>query len=290
MVWRRIFVPLHGEDEDHVALAAAGRLADDFKAHLDVVLIKPDPASYVPPVGIGKLADEIRAELVQAAEDSWAETEEALLGEFQTVASKEGLTIVDAPQGPGSASARFTALTPDDAEEAGLRYARASDAVVVSMPSKRHRNGGAAFAQRMLLKSGRPVLSIPGTGLPREINRVGIAWDHDDEVVRAVSSAMSFLAMASMVDVVTVADNVSADAHPEDMVEYFAWRGVPAQAHRLEPNYKTVGERLVEFMEAQNWDMIVMGAYGRGHFIERFFAGPTRGVPWKATAPVLQAH
>lgn len=290
MVWRRMFVPLHGERDDRVVLESAGKLADNFKAHLDVVLIKPDPASYVPPIGIGKLADEIRAELVKSAEDAWTETENSLHEQFDTVVSKEGLAVTEAPQGPGTASARFTALTPDDAEETGLRYARASDAMIVAMPSKEQCNGAAAFAQRMLLKSGRPVLSIPETGLRDEINRVGVAWDHDDEVVRAVSSAMPFLAMASMVDVVTITDNLSADAHPEDLVEYLAWRGIPAQAHRREPNYQTVGERLVEFMEEQNWDMIVMGAYGRGRFIERFFAGPTRGVPWKSTIPVLQAH
>ena len=290
MVWRRIFAPLHGENGDATVLASAGRLADDFNAHLDVVLVKPDPAMFVPPVGIGRLADEIRAELVKSAENACNETEATLREAFDAMIAKEGLAVVDEPQGPGAASARFNTIASDEAEDTGLRYARASDAVIVAMPSKEHRDGSAAFAERLVLKSGRPVLAVPPRGLPAEVNRVGVAWDGDEQVVRALAASLPFLEMADIVDVVNVTDNVAVHAHPEDVVEYLSWRGITAEAHVLEPNYRTIGERLVEFMDERNWDMVVMGAYGRGRFIERFFAGPTRGVPWEAKVPVLQSH
>lgn len=290
MVWRRIFVPLYGENGDAAVLSAAGRLADDFNAHLDVVLVKPDPAMYVPPIGIGRLADEMRAELVKSAEEACNETEATLREAFDATVAKEGLSVVDEPHGPGVASARFSTIAADEAEETGLRYARASDVVIVAMPSKEHRDGAAAFAERLLLKSGRPVLAIPPRGLPAEINRIGVAWDGDEQVVRAFAASLPFLEMADMIDIVSVVDNLAVHPYPEDIVEYLSWRGIIAEAHVLETNYRTVGERLVEFMDERNWDMIVMGAYGRGRFIERFFAGPTRGVPWEAKIPVLQCH
>ncbi|MHA7872752.1 MAG: hypothetical protein ACX939_10410, partial [Hyphococcus sp.] len=203
----------------------------------------------------------------------------------------EDLAQVDAPQGPGAATARFTAIDPDDgADEAGLRYARACDATIIAMPRKQTATAAAIFAERILLKSGRPILSVPQGGLRAEINRVGIAWDGDDEAARAVAAAEPFLTMANTVDIATVSGSTAERAFPEDLVEYFAWRGVAAEAHVLESNYQTIGARLVEFMDERKWDMVVMGAFGRGRFIERFFAGPTKGVPWKADIPVLQMH
>lgn len=290
MTWRRIFAPLQGEAEDAGVLATAARLADDFKAHLDVVLFRPDPKSYAPPIGLGKLADEMRASLARSAEDAWDETESMLRAQFEAAAKHEGLEITDSPHGPGASSARFTALTPSDIESAGLRYACACDVIVSDLPDKQESRRASSFVERLLIKSGRPVLSVPQKGLPAEINRIGVAWDGDDEAARAVAAAMPFLSMANMVDVVTVHENSYLDIHPEDIVEYLAWHGIASEAHMLTTNYQTIGARLVEFMEERAWDMIVMGAFGRGRFIERFFSGPTKGVPWRANIPVLQSH
>jgi len=51
-----------------------------------------------------------------------------------------------------------------------------------------------------------------------------------------------------------------------------------------------VGARIADFMKERDWDMIVMGAYGRRRFLENLFAGPTHTVPLLADIPVLQAH
>ena len=290
MVFRRLFVPLTGEAEDAIALAAAGRLADDFKAHLDAMLVKPDPSAHVPLSGYGRLANEIRTHLIKSSEAAWEQIEEDLRKQFEAIAEAEGLARVEAPRGPGAASAKFDDITRDQADDRVLRLSRASDLIVFGEATADTTDRTKRLRQRLLIQSGRPCLFIPESGLPEEINRVGIAWDGSVEATRSLASGMAFLLHATKVDVVTVTRGDENDARSEDIAEYLDWHGIPNEAHNKPAYYESVGDHFAGLGEELGWDMIIMGAYHSSRLLEILLSGPTKDILKETNVPVLQCH
>ncbi len=290
MAIRRILFPLDGMDAEPIAMNDAARLADDFKAHLDVVLRMPDPASFIPTVGLGEVADKLRAGLVKSIREKQEETENTIKEQFDALTQKENLTVVASPQGPGSATARYTSLASGEDDTTVIRFAQASDLTVVGASSSKQNSSFSALSERILMKSGRPVLFIPEAGTPAEINRVGVAWDGGDEAARSIAAAMPFLQLASDVDVVSIDNEPPLDSHPDDVAEYLAWHGISAETHMMKSEYQRIGEKLIEFSQERNWDFLIMGAYDSSRFVESIFSGPTQNIRRNANIPVLQMH
>jgi nucleotide-binding universal stress UspA family protein len=145
------------------------------------------------------------------------------------------------------------------------------------------------------LAAGRPILVIPYVGAFEQIGqRVLVGWDASREATRAVNDAMSLLAAASSVTVITVDAAQGGGSHGQvpgaDIALHLARHGVAAKVERTVSAGIGIGNTLLSRASDLEADLLVMGAYGHSRVRELLLGGATRTVLASTTLPVLMAH
>lgn len=140
--------------------------------------------------------------------------------------------------------------------------------------------------------SGRPVLLIP-----REFDMSAfhehavLAWDGKRASSRALADAMQILENESLVSIVTVKDGHAERTLSEINVETALQRhGIETERVNLERKGKSVGYRLLEFLEEKQPGLLVMGAYEHSKFRQSILGGVTNSVLKKAKVPIFISH
>ncbi|HEX2116599.1 MAG TPA: universal stress protein [Alphaproteobacteria bacterium] len=147
-------------------------------------------------------------------------------------------------------------------------------------------------AERLLLRTQRPVLLAPERFAGDLSGTAMIAWDESLQCWHAVSAAIPFLQRAQAVEVVSVGrDAASRQASQADVLAYLRCHGVSATARVVAPDSRSVGETLLATAMEAGAAMLVMGAYAHSRVREMLLGGATRHVLKNAAAtPVLMAH
>lgn len=142
-----------------------------------------------------------------------------------------------------------------------------------------------SLPEHLSMAAGVPVLVLPPAGA-RELGRtVLVAWNGSREATRAAHAALPFLADAGRVILCAVGGEAAADL--QAAAAMLGRHGVTASCSTREGSGRDAGEILLEQAEAQDVDLIVMGAYGHARLREMVFGGATRHILRHAARPVL---
>jgi len=205
----------------------------------------------------------------------------------------------------------FEQRVVDDDPGAGLSLlARHADLVVIGQADPEHvaTMAGTEFPAQVLTNSGRPVLVVPYTGLPRPAGaahaparRVLVAWNGSKEAARAVREALPLLKRADRVFIAVFDPDYQKALHGEspgcDLLKFLMRHGIDAeilvrqtQRGGMLKRPSGTGEALLSLASDQECDLLVLGAYGHSRFRETLLGGVTRTVLESMTLPVLMAH
>ena len=187
-----------------------------------------------------------------------------------------------------------TRLVDDEAGAGICLQARYADLVVIGQydpeevsPVVMH-----DFPQYVTLNCGRPVLLVPHTGRFENIGRrVLIGWDASLTAIRAVNGALPLLRRAQLVTAVSFGEGRQDKEAPPaaELARYLARHGIQVELSRQSAE-RDVGAALLALCKENDYDVLVMGAYGHARFREILLGGATRTVLAETGVPVLMAH
>ncbi|MEM8571567.1 MAG: universal stress protein [Pseudomonadota bacterium] len=281
----RILVPVRGDGMGEVVLSHAAILAHNHNAHIVVAHCRPLPQEYLP-YGVPLPAFARKTILQQSAQLSDQE-EAGLRDKLHDVAQKLDLTETESPDG--------SRATVQYVEETGrmmdvVRHnGRLADLIVVAKPD-RDRNLGTNTLKAGLFQTGRPVLMCPPMSEPPADfgARIAIAWNGSLEAARMVALTLDLIGTAKTVTILSGGKGAVHGATTEELVGYYAHRGVTASVRRFDAN--NPGQSLIDKAKEADAQLLLMGAYGVSHERETLFGGNTQAVVDNADLPVVMAH
>lgn len=145
-----------------------------------------------------------------------------------------------------------------------------------------------------LFKGQAPILVLPDARpLPQKIERVVVAWNESLEALAAIRHALPLLKAADEVDILIISPDRhnAATADPgAELAKMLTRHGVRAEISIVAQTLSKVSEQINRFIQDQNADLLVMGAYGHSRFREAILGGATRNLLEHANVPVLLAH
>ena len=164
------------------------------------------------------------------------------------------------------------------------------DLLIVARPEGGMKSSSQEIAEASLFHTGRPVLLAPAEA-PQAIGRkVLIAWNKSPQAGRAVASTMPFLEQAEETRIFHVDTGAKRGPAPGRLRQYLALHGIKSDIVETEPDYRRVGEQVLDEAREFGADLIVMGAYSQSRLRERLLGGVTRLVFTDADIPVLMAR
>ncbi|MCP1242950.1 universal stress protein [Acetobacter lambici] len=129
----------------------------------------------------------------------------------------------------------------------------------------------------------------PPTPLPTFGQHPVVAWQDTPNLIRAVNAAWPLLRTARHVTILVGEHQPNAVPDPALLAQLRA-SGVAVTLERFVLTEQSVGEQIRTRATQAGADLLVMGAYGRPHFIEWLFGGPTVDLLAHATWPILTHH
>jgi nucleotide-binding universal stress UspA family protein len=184
----------------------------------------------------------------------------------------------------------FSALEGDIVETVG-HAARLADISILDGGAHYDNDGWLDLRDATLFHSGRPVLTLPRSGLDEAaLDRVVVAWKESIQAARAVAAAQPFLVNAKEVHLVSVGKTGEETISLQDVEEYLQlhYADVRSEVIPHAPG-EDVGRLLLDKAEGIG-GLLVMGAYSRWRWREQIFGGVTEAVLHGARTPVLMMH
>ncbi len=177
------------------------------------------------------------------------------------------------------------------------QHARTADLCIVSQqrPGGDDPLTGLSFAESLLFLTGRPVLFVPNQGEFRQAGRnVMVAWNGSRPATRAVNDALSLLAHAQRVTLLTInARALRQRSHglpADEMLAHLRRHGVPAEPHHIESQGAPLAETILAAAHDVHADLLVAGAYSHPKLWESMFGGVTRDLLEQMTLPIMMSH
>ena len=282
---KRIMVQVGGGGMGEALFAHAAKLAHLHSGHIVVAHGRMEPANLSP---YGRtMTGFARQTMMDQAKQLADEEEQALRADLHRQAEALGLVETDAPD--------WTRATVSFVEEAGRmadvikHNGRLADLVVVGKPN-RDQNLGVNSLKSALFETGRPVLMCPKDDGPDDNlgKRVAVAWNGSLEAARTVGMTLPIVEAAEHVTVLSGGKEQVHGATSEELVAYYALRGIKAEIHRF--SAQKPHEALLSKTTDMGASLLIMGAYGQGHGREALFGGNTQAVVDTAEIPVLMGH
>ncbi len=276
MAIKNLLVAYNGSESSDAALDAALFMRDKYDAHLTGLLAHNPSAknqaasSWIP--------EDVRATIKAAQAQAVKEIEARFRQRTASHAAQDKIHWIS-KRGDGDATV--------------ARYARLYDLTIVG----RHDavlsvDQPELHPDTIAMVSGRPVLLIPREFDMETLNEHAVlAWDGKRAAARALADTMQILETKSLVTIVTVGDGEAEYSLPEISVETALQRhGIKTESVNLERNGKSVGHRLLKFLEQTQPRLLVMGAYEHSKFRQSIIGGVTNAVLKKAKGPVIISH
>ena len=297
MTIQKIMVPFLKKDSGLPALTAAAVLADRFKAHMDVVFMRPPitPAQLAEGYSGGyyPIAVNYVQSTIQTLNERANQQAEDLKKLYEAFCEKHEISFYDQTEHTEDkgATAAWSDVDPRTSSDFSKR-GRIADLSVLAKPGDDAPKDEIELIEEVMFQSGRPVLIAPanrkGFSFP---DTVFVAWDGGREAARAISAAMPILKEARLVIVASVG-KLSFGSEPANHVaSHLKLHGVHATslAARLErgEEAETV---FLRHAEKRNADLIVMGAYSHSRWREVIWGGFTRYLLKESDVPLFMAH
>lgn len=267
-----VHVDADGEMGGRVRLAAG--LADRFHSHLiGAAAWMPRPAFAVEGVVIDPEPNEVE------------------LTKMRTILAKRGEQFRAATDaGRRQVEWRSSLEFPT---EFVAREARAADLIVIGRDRTSYDPYRSTDSGALILRTGRPVLTVPPGVDALAGKRVAIAWKDSREARRAVQDALPFLHSANEIIIVEVAEagtERDTQHHLKDVANYLARHRITTVAERVRPIEGTVCSSLLRLVGEASVDLIVAGAYGHSRLGEWIFGGMTQDLLANSPVCCLFSH
>jgi nucleotide-binding universal stress UspA family protein len=155
---------------------------------------------------------------------------------------------------------------------------------MITNPHLRH------LVERMVIKSGKPLLAMPNENGFQPADPVLVAWDGSDPASAALRAAIPLLQMSDSVTVYEI-DDGSDGRSIEEAAEYLSRHGIKADVIRdkvVDSDF--VEPLLLEKLESGRFGWAVMGAFSKSRLRETLFGGTTKRMLKESPIPMLIAH
>jgi len=163
-----------------------------------------------------------------------------------------------------------------------------SDMVLVSRPKTKKSRRAQSFLLSALLLSGRPALVLPQRYRRTLGKHVMIAWNQSREASAAVAAALPLLRRAESVSIVSAGPENRLGPKSRHLQQYLKYWNVESQCVSLAGEHPE--QEVIEAYDELNGDLLVMGAYRRGHWRETIFGGMTDKVLNETPVPAFMLH
>ncbi len=283
-----ILVPLNGGAAGRIALGAAFTLGRAYNALVEVFHVELDPASSLPPMSdaaAGIAIGEILSGLRESAEERKAEAR------AQYEAACKEADVNEIPSAEAHKAGRFAVCwrsVVGREDDAVARRARCFDITVLPQPDPGLASTDSVALEAALMDSARPILVVPPAGMATAPSTAMIAWSNTREASVALAAALPILVSTKSVIAYTVGEQDDADF--ADAMAYLRHHGIDVQAQRLLPDYRPIGEQLLDQCRSEGAEILIMGGYSHSRLRETVFGGVTRSILETADIPVLMAH
>lgn len=264
-----------GSPTTESTLTTAVTVAKKLGAHLDVLHVRPDPATMVPVVGeamSGALVEQMIESLAQNSEKRARLARAA----FERCCEGQGLSVA------------HEAAIGSSPEIVGIR-GRLADLIVAARPTGDDTPTQTAVLDAALFDTGRAVLIAPAVAPVTLGERIIIAWNGSLEATRAVAGSMAILRLAREVTMLCVDDD-DRRLPIDSLKTYLGRHGVHAMGKRVSGSSGPTGKLLVETALDLGGDLLVMGAYGHSRMRELILGGATHHVIANGGLAVLMDH
>ncbi|MGB0505933.1 MAG: universal stress protein [Pikeienuella sp.] len=276
MNFRSIFTVWDGRDEGRAAMDLAIRMARDVDGHLDVLCLSPTAPDTL------YAADASVQVLMDLATTAKGEAEEL---------KTEALGMTDS--GGVIASVRAMPMRYSEVSSVVGREAMFHDLIVLPQPFGGESDDAAELTlDGALFETHTPVLVCPPKAVEDFGRRIMVAWNGDQEAMRAIRAALPLMKKADQVEIVMVEPQRSGQAGTPSfgLMTMLTRHGVNALLSPISRTSERISETLRQKARDMDADMIVMGAYGHSRFRERLFGGATREMLKDTELPVLMTH
>jgi nucleotide-binding universal stress UspA family protein len=297
---KSILCVFSGEAHDVNALSTSFTLAKACHARMRILHIAEPPILAAETLGIGGLgfAAYGGADAVMVLEKAARDLHSSAVRISKEWAQKNGVPLLVEEDGTpaetnGDAATFRTRIgAPSECMNA---EGRTVDLVIAGFDNSR--DGDQETIRAALYKTGRPLLllpRIPGavlstTGFP---TTVVLAWDGSLSAARAMRDALPFLLRAKDVYVLTAEEDgqYPAQGHRSDLLAYLESHQIFAECVHVPRGSEGIGARILERSASLGGELLVMGAYGRGHIGEALLGGATRYILRHSHTPLLLSH
>ncbi len=144
-------------------------------------------------------------------------------------------------------------------------------------------------ASTLIVKSGKPVLTVPGTCPRLDLSAAVVAWDGSPCATAAMRAAVPLLQLADDVTLLAIDDGPMASPI-EDAATYLSRYGIHASIRRIAVEPGGAPKQLLAAVSTGEFGYLVMGGFGHLRFTEALFGGVTRTMLTKSPVPVFLAH
>jgi len=282
-----IMVPVADRPECKIALQAAFRMATELSANIVGYHLRPHRRE--PQTSRGARLNLLLEEtgLPEAAESTVQLNSASAQKLFMAMAEQWRIPMARKPRIAGHPLAFWNEMvgTP---EKLFRIIGPTSDCIVVSRPRPRGSGPARAFLLAALLRSGRPLLVLPQKAVANIGQRVLIAWNQGVQAAAAVSAALPLLSRAEQVHIVCCGRESAPGPKTSHARNYLLHWGIESRIHH-EKGHDTEAE-IMRAYKALNCDLLVMGAYSRGHLRERILGGVTHEMLTRRNVPVFALH
>jgi nucleotide-binding universal stress UspA family protein len=176
-------------------------------------------------------------------------------------------------------------------EPAMEEAANLADLVVVnSEMSKLFQPQVYRLVEKLVVKSGKPILAVASEQGFSPSAAALVAWDGSDPASAALRAAVPLLKLSESVTIYEV-DFDSEEDSAESAAEYLSRHGIHAEIDRQQaPDSDFVEPLLLSKLESGRYGWAVMGAFSKSRFREALFGGTTKRMLKESPVPLLIAH
>lgn len=288
MSFKSILVPFSGSEVDRKSLELAFVAARQFDGHIEGLSIRSVPAEILE-YAHSRLQMGAYQNAVKELEAQAAQKVEEAHRMFDGFVAEKHIEVSDDPAASDRPTVSWQVAVGREADLIA-QSGGAFDLLVISRPRKDSEHPTSDTLEAAIFSTGRPVLLAPaeiGTTLGESIV---IGWNRSIQAGRAVFAAMPFLRRARQVMIVAVTTGAKRGPSHLEIARNLAWHGVNAQIRELPPDYRLIGEVLLNESKEFGADLLVMGAFSHSRLRERILGGVTKQILANAELPVFMAR
>lgn len=289
MTIKTVLAPLYDSALDAVVIDAAAKLASQFNAHLETLLLR-EPIDFAAGFTSSRIDTRHYRRLLDRLAHQIESEGKAAREKFEEIIHNAGMVLSDEPSSNVKPSASWRIDTGDPAELLARRGG-AFDLIVAGHPSSTsEKSKSFQILDAAIFNTARPVLLTSQKIAPTIGEVILLAWNRGIPAGRALLSAHPFLEKAKRVVILTIMTEAKQGPEPEDIAQNLAWHGISAEVKRVPPSSRAVADTITDEAEAIGADLLVMGAYSQSRVRERVLGGVTKAIMARADLPVLMAR